>query len=330
MGLDQFKALMISKDDGEQSVNWETIGEADLMPGDVLVRVSHSTMNYKDGLAITGKAPVIRRWPMIPGIDLAGVVETSQDSEFSVGDKVLVNGWGLGETHFGGYAEYARVQGPWLIHLPREFTTSQAMAIGTAGYTAMLAILALESHGVTPQNGPVLVTGAAGGVGSIAIAILSRLGFEVTASTGRPEEDSYLKDLGAATVIDRAELSEPGKALAKERWAGAIDVAGSHTLANVLSQTKYGGTVATCGLAQGMDLPISVAPFILRGITLAGIDSVMAPRSKRIDAWTRMALDLDTGKLEAITTRYPIEQVTTLAPEILAGKVRGRIVFDVS
>lgn len=330
MGIDRFKALMVTKDNGGQSVNWETIGEADLMDGDVTVRVSHSTINYKDGLAIIGKAPVIRRWPMIPGIDFAGVVESSQNGDFVPGDMVLLNGWGLGETHYGGYSEYARVQGDWLIHSPKQFTPSQAMAIGTAGYTAMLAVLALESRRVTPESGPILVTGAAGGVGSIAIAILTKLGFDVVASTGRLEESSFLRELGAADVLDRTQLSSPGKPLGKEQWAGAIDVAGSHTLANVLGQMRYGGTVAACGLAQGMDLPITVAPFILRGVTLVGIDSVMAPRSKRIDAWMRLALDLKAEKLDAITATYPIDQVTTFAPEILAGKVRGRIVLDLS
>jgi acrylyl-CoA reductase (NADPH) len=326
--MDRFKALVLTKGGTGPQIDWSELTRADLMDGDVVVRVSHSTINYKDGLAITGKGPVVRRWPMIPGIDLAGTVETSSHAHFKPGDDVLVNGWGLGETHLGGYAQLARVKGDWLVKRPSRFTAAQAMAIGTAGYTAMLAVLALERHNVRPSSGPVLVTGAAGGVGSIAIAILAKLGFRVVASTGRSEEAAYLKELGAAEIIDRAELSGPGKPLAKERWAGAVDVVGSHTLANVLSSTSYGGCVAACGLAQGMDLQSSVAPFILRGITLAGIDSVMAPHAKRVEAWGRLAADLDPGKLDAMTTTRPLREVVNMAPQILAGKVRGRVVLE--
>ncbi len=327
--MDTFEAFVISKTDGGQNVAWQPFAKADLMEGDVLVRVSHSTINYKDGLAITGNAPVVRRWPMIPGIDFAGVVETSDSPEFKPGDEVVLNGWGLGETHLGGYAQYARVKAGWLVPLPKGFTCADAMAIGTAGYTAMLAVLALEAHEVTPDKGPVLVTGAAGGVGSVAVAVLAKLGYSVIAATGRPEEEAYLKSLGAAEILPRAELSGPAKPMARERWAGAVDVAGSNTLANALSQTRYGGAVAACGLAQGMDLNTSVAPFILRGVTLAGIDSVMAPKAKRLAAWSRLVQDLDLAKLHAMTTTRPVKDVIALAPEILAGKVRGRVVLEI-
>jgi acrylyl-CoA reductase (NADPH) len=296
----------------------------------VLVRVEYSTINYKDGLAITGKVPVVRHWPMIPGIDFAGTVERSDNPAFKPGDAVILNGWGVGETHYGGYAGYARVNADWLIKRPENISAARAMAIGTAGYTAMLAVMALEDHGVTPASGPVLVTGAAGGVGSVAVAILSKLGHTVIASTGRREEDGFLKELGAAEIIDRAGLSGSAKPLGRERWAGAIDVAGSHTLANAISMTRYGGTVAACGLAQGMDLPSSVAPFILRGVTLAGIDSVMCPKPRRIAAWQRLAQDLDLSKLDALTEMRPLADVVGLAPDILAGKVRGRVVLKVS
>jgi acrylyl-CoA reductase (NADPH) len=299
------------------------------MDGDVTVRVSHSTINYKDGLAITGKAPVVRRWPMIPGIDFVGEVTQSSHADFKAGDEVILNGWGVGETHLGGYAQLARVKGDWLVKKPEALKPSQTMAIGTAGYTAMLAVLALEKHDVTPGSGPVLVTGAAGGVGSVAIALLSKLGYQVIASTGRPEEETYLKSLGASEIINRSELSGTARPLAKERWAGAIDSVGSTTLANAISATRYGGCVAACGLAQGMDLPGSVAPFILRGVTLAGIDSVMAPLQKRIEAWARLASDLDRAKLDALTVTRPLEDVLALAPDILAGKVRGRVVLTV-
>lgn len=326
---DRFKALLITKGDAGQQVAWTELGLADLMPGDVTVKVSHSTINYKDGLAVTGKSPVVRRFPMIPGIDLAGTVTASENAEFKTGDHVVLNGWGVGETHMGGYAGMARLKGDWLIPKPDTLTPAETMAIGTAGYTAMLSVLALEAHGITPDRGPVLVTGAAGGVGSVAVSLLSKLGFKVIASTGRPAEADYLKSLGAHEILDRAELSGTPRALGKERWAAAIDSVGSATLANVISQTMYGGTVAACGLAQGMDLPASVAPFILRGVTLAGIDSVMAPKPKRIAAWTRLARDLDRNKLAALTTTHALADVQSLAPQILAGQVRGRVVLEV-
>lgn len=325
-----FKALLISKTDGGQHAEWTQMSENELMEGDVTVRVTHSALNYKDGLAVTGKAPVIRRWPMIPGIDLAGVVEKSDSSDFAEGDKVLVNGWGMGETHFGGYAERARVPAGFLVPVPDAFTCADTMAIGTAGYTAMLCVLALEEHHVTPDKGPVLVTGASGGVGSVAVALLAKLGYEIVASTGRPEEADYLKGLGASDIVDRNEFSGSPKPLAKERWAGAVDAVGSATLANVISQIRYGGCVAACGLAQGPDLPASVMPFILRGVTLQGCDSVMAPKERRLQAWSRLAADLDMDKLKAMTVSHPISDVIDLAPQILAGKVRGRVVFELS
>lgn len=325
-----FSGYLVSKSDAGQRVDWASLTDADLMPGDVTVAVSHSTINYKDGLALTGKAPVVRRWPMIPGIDFAGMVTSSDSPDFKAGDAVILNGWGCGETHLGGYAERARVKAEWLVPRPAGLTAAEAMAIGTAGYTAMLAVMALEQNGVTPDKGSVLVTGAAGGVGSVSIALLAKLGYSVVASTGRREEEAYLRSLGAADIIDRAELSEKPHPLGKERWAGAIDSVGSATLANVLSQTRYGGAVAACGLAQGMDLPASVAPFILRGVTLAGIDSVMCPKPRRIEAWRRLDRDLDRGKLAAMTVTRPLQDVLALAPEILAGKVRGRVVLEVS
>jgi acrylyl-CoA reductase (NADPH) len=325
-----FHAFLLTKDDsGAQQLSWTEVPDDDLMDGDVTVAVSHTTVNYKDGLALTGTSPVVRRWPMIPGIDFAGTVEASDHEGIAVGDAVVLNGWGAGETHLGGYAERARVPGGWLVPLPPTFTPAQAMAIGTAGYTAMLCVLALERHGVTPDAGPVLVTGASGGVGSVAVSLLSTLGHEVVASTGRLDEADYLRGLGAAAVVDRAELAEPGRALGKERWAGAVDSVGSHTLANVLAGTRYGGTVAACGLAQGMDLPGSVAPFILRGVTLAGIDSVMAPRPARLEAWERLARDLDVAKLDALTEIRPLADAPALAPEILAGRIRGRVALTV-
>jgi acrylyl-CoA reductase (NADPH) len=327
--MDRFKALIVTKGETGQQLAWGEMGEVDLMPGDVTVRVSHSTINYKDGLAVTGKSPVIRRFPMVPGIDFAGTVVTSASPEFKPGDAVILNGWGVGETHLGGYAQMARVKADWLVAKPAGFTPAQSMAIGTAGYTAMLCVMALEAHGVTPASGPVVVTGAAGGVGSVAIALLAKLGYQVVASTGRSEEAAYLKGLGAQSVIDRTELSGSPRALNKERFAGAVDSVGSTTLANVLSMISYGGCVAACGLAQGMDLPGSVAPFILRGVTLAGIDSVMAPKAKRVAAWARLAQDLDRSLLDAMTTTRPLADVISLAPEILAGKVRGRVVFEV-
>lgn len=327
--MQSFKGFLLTKADKGQSLAWTDLTEQDLMEGDVTVAVSHSTLNYKDGLALTGKAPVVRRWPMIPGIDLAGDVVASTDPEFKPGDAVVLNGWGLGETHMGAYAERARVKGDWLIRRPADISAAQAMAVGTAGYTAMLSILALEKHDVTPDKGPVLVTGAAGGVGSVAIAILSKLGFHVIASTGRAAQADYLRALGAKEIIDRAELAGPGRALGKERFAGVIDAVGSTTLANAISMTKYAGCIAACGLAQGMDLPGSVAPFILRGVTLAGIDSVMAPKSRRVEAWNRLARDLDRGLLDALSVTRPIADAPALAPEILAGQVRGRVVFEI-
>lgn len=327
--MSSFKGLLLTKGEAGPTTAWTDLTDADLMDGDVTVRVSHSTINYKDGLAITGKAPVVRRWPMIPGIDFAGDVISSNNPAFKVGDGVILNGWGVGETHLGGYAQRARVKADWLVRRPAAFTPAQAMAIGTAGYTAMLCVLALERNGITPDRGPILVTGAAGGVGSVAIALLAKLGFTVIASTGRTSEADYLKELGASEIIDRAELSGPARPLGKERWAGAVDAVGSHTLANVISMMKYDGCVAACGLAQGLDLPSSVAPFILRSVTLAGVDSVMAPTARRMEAWTRLARDLDIAKLDALTVTRPISDAVALAPEILAGKVRGRVVLEI-
>jgi acrylyl-CoA reductase (NADPH) len=307
-----------------------TFAESDLMDGDVTVDVSHSTLNYKDGLAITGASPVVRKFPLIAGIDFAGRVRTSSDARFKPGDEVVCNGWGMGETHHGGYAPVARVKADWLVPLPASLTAETAMAIGTAGYTSMLAVMALEAHGLTPARGPVLVTGAAGGVGSVAVALLARLGYRVIASTGRREEEAYLRALGAAEVLDRAELAGDVRPLAKERWAGGIDSVGSKTLANVLASTSYGGTVAACGLAQGMDLPGSVAPFILRGVTLSGIDSVMCPRPQRLAAWGRLARDLDPALLATTVSRAGLADLPALAPRILKGQVRGRVVVDVN
>lgn len=327
--MSTFEALLVSKSEDGQSADWTSLTENDLMEGDVTVRVTHSTINYKDGLAITGKGPVVRRWPMIPGIDLAGEVVRSNHPDYKSGDRVLANGWGLGEVHYGGYAQMARLKGDWLLPIPEGLGAADSMAIGTAGYTAMLCVMALEAHNVTPASGPILVTGGAGGVGSVAIAILSKLGYSVTASTGRAETADYLKSLGASEIIAREELSGTPRPLAKERWAGAVDVAGSATLANALAQTRYGGTVTACGLAQGMDLPASVAPFILRGVTLAGIDSVMAPKPKRAEAWSRLTRDLDLARLNDMTETRPIHDVVALAPEILAGRIKGRIVLTV-
>lgn len=326
--MTKFKAIRIVKEPA-YAASYSEFDETELMDGDVTVRVSHSTVNYKDGLAITGKSPVVRRFPMIPGVDFAGVVENSSNPDFKPGDAVVLNGWGLGETHLGAYAQKARVKGEWLAPLPKKFTAAQAMAIGTAGYTAQLAVLALERHGLAPERGPVLVTGAAGGVGSVAVTLLAKLGWHVIASTGRPEEADFLKNLGAAEVIDRAELSAPGRPLGKERWAAAVDSVGAHTLANVLAQTKYEGAVAACGLAQGMDLPTTVAPFILRGVALLGVDSVMQPRDKRLIAWDRLARDLDVEKLAALSTTIGYDQVIETAGKILEGKVRGRIVVEI-
>lgn len=327
--MQRFNALLAAKTDQGPSYTWQELGRDDLMEGDVLVRITHTTINYKDGLALTGKAPIIRKWPLIPGIDFAGEVVQSSNPDFKPGDGVVLNGWGVGETHHGGYAQMARVKGDWLVKRPAGITAAQSMAIGTAGYTAMLCVLALEAHGVTPDSGPVLVTGAAGGVGSVAVAVLAKLGHHVIASTGRPEEKAFLEGLGAKDIIARDELSGTARPLGKERWAGVVDVAGSNTLANAISMTMYGGCVTACGLAQGMDLPTSVAPFILRGVTLAGIDSVMAPKAKRITAWNRLADDLDKDKLAGLTVTKPLSEVQALAPQIIAGKVRGRVVLEV-
>ena len=324
-----FKALRIDKADKGTTASITQFDEAELMDGDVTVKVEWSTLNYKDGLALTGKAPVVRRFPMIAGIDFAGTVEQSSNPAWKAGDKVVCNGWGMGETHLGAYAEKARVKSEWLVKLPDGLSTRDAMAIGTAGYTAMLSVLALEGHGLTPKSGPVVVTGAAGGVGSVAISVLSKLGYHVIASTGRASEAEYLKHLGAAEIIDRAELSGAAKPLAKERWAGGVDSVGSTTLANLLSMTKYGGAIAACGLAAGMDLPSSVAPFILRGVCLLGIDSVMAPIEKRKAAWARLATDLDKSKLAEITSEIPLDAVIAEGEKILAGQVRGRIVVKI-
>ena len=327
---DTFRALLVEKTDTGQAVRFADWTDADLMAGDVTVAVSHSTVNYKDGLAVTGKAPIIRTFPLVPGIDFAGTVTASDHSNWKPGDQVILNGWGVGETHHGGFAGRARVKGDWLVRLPQGMSQAQAMAIGTAGYTAMLCVLALEDQGVKPGDGEVLVTGAAGGVGSIAIAVLSKLGYTVVASTGRPEEEAYLKGLGATRIVDRNEFSGPVKALAKMRWAGAVDAVGSTTLANVLSQINYGGAVAACGLAQGADLPASVMPFILRSVKLIGCDSVTCPMPRRVQAWARLATDLDRNKLAAMTHHIRLADVPTAAEEILAGKVRGRLVVDLA
>ena len=324
-----FKAIRVDKADKGTTVALTQFDEADLMDGDVTLGVEWSTLNYKDGLAVTGKAPVVRRFPMIAGIDLAGTVEQSSHPQWKPGDKVICTGWGMGETHLGAYAEKARVKGDWLVRLPEGMSARDAMAIGTAGFTAMLAVLALEKHGLVPKDGPIVVTGAAGGVGSVATAVLSKLGYRVIASTGRMSEAAYLKNLGAAEVIDRSELSGPAKPLAKERWAGGIDSVGSTTLANILSMTKYAGAIAACGLAAGMDLPSSVAPFILRGVCLLGIDSVMCPIELRKVAWSRLASDLDPGKLVEITHEIGLGEVVAAGAKILAGQVRGRIVVKI-
>ena len=328
--MSSFKALVLERDGGRPSAVLKDMTESDLMDGDVTVRVTHSTVNYKDGLAITSKAPVVRRFPMIPGIDFAGVVEASSHPDHKPGDHVVLNGWGVGETHFGGHAECARVNGDWLVPLPDGLRPDEAMAIGTAGYTAMLCVIALETHGLTPSMGPAVVTGAAGGVGSVAIALLAKLGWHVIASTGRRREADYLRGLGAAEIMDRAELSGPARPLAKERWIAGVDTVGSHTLANLLSMTRYGGAISACGLAQGMDLPASVAPFILRGVSLLGIDSVMCPRPRRLAAWQRLARDLDRDKLSAMTTTIALAAVPETAEAIIEGKVRGRVVVTVS
>ena len=327
--MSTFRAIVIEKSDGGQTVALTDFDESKLMEGDVTVAVEWSTVNYKDGLALTGKAPVVRRWPMIAGVDLAGMVENSSHPDWKPGDKVILNGWGLGETHFGAYAQKARVKGDWLVRLPATMSTRDAMAIGTAGYTAMLAVMALERYGLKPESGPLVVTGAAGGVGSVAVAILAKLGFQVTASTGRPEEADYLKRLGAVEVIERKELTGPVRPLAKERWAGGIDSVGSATLANVLSMIRYRGAVAACGLAGGMDLPTSVAPFILRGVALLGIDSVYRPRADREEAWKRLEFDLDRAKLSEMTTEIGLADVIEAGRQIVEGRVRGRITVKI-
>ncbi|MBZ9695274.1 MULTISPECIES: MDR family oxidoreductase [unclassified Mesorhizobium] len=324
-----FKAILVSRDaEKKQSVAVTDLTDADLMEGDVTIAVEATTVNYKDGLAISGKAPVIRRWPLVPGIDLAGTVISSSNPDWRKGDKVILNGWGVGETHFGAYAGRARVKGDWLVPLPEGMSAHDAMAVGTAGYTAMLCVMALERHGILPERGPVVVTGAAGGVGSVAVSILSSLGYHVIASTGRNAESPYLINLGAAEVISRDELNQPAKPLAKERWAGGIDSVGSHTLANVLSMTSYGGAVAACGLAGGMDFPSSVAPFILRGVSLLGIDSVMAPKAVRLEAWRRIGSDLDVDKLASLSTTIGFDGIIGAAHDIVDGKIRGRVVVD--
>ena len=325
-----FKGIRIEKDDTGYRAALAELAETDLPEGEVEVRVAYSTINYKDALAITGKGAVVRKFPMVPGIDFVGTVETSSHVGFVAGDTVLLNGWGVGEAHWGGLAQKARVKGDWLLPLPPEFTPRQAMAIGTAGYTAMLCVLALERHGVTPAKGEILVTGAAGGVGSVAIAILAKLGYKVVAASGRAAESAYLKSLGAAEVIDRALLATPGKPLGKERWAGAVDVVGGVTLANICATTKYRGAVAACGLAGGMDLPSTVAPFILRAVTLVGVDSVMCPYAERLLAWQRLGVDFDVARLAAISNEIGLGEVIATASKLLAGEVRGRVVVDVN
>jgi acrylyl-CoA reductase (NADPH) len=324
-----FKAIVVEKSEGGQKVGLADFDEANLMDGDVTVHVEWSTVNYKDGLALTGKAPVVRRFPMIPGIDFAGTVESSSHPQWKPGDRVILNGWGVGETHLGGYAEKARVKGDWLVPLPARNSARGAMAIGTAGYTAMLAVMALERHGVTPRQGAVIVTGAAGGVGSVAVSLLAKLGFAVIASTGRPAEADYLKSLGAQEIIERKELAGASRPLGPERWAGGIDTVGSTTLASVLSMTRYGGAIAACGLAGGMDLPTTVAPFILRGVSLIGIDSVMCPLERRREAWKRLASDIDAGKLAAMTSEIDLAGVMEAGRRIVEGGVRGRIVVKI-
>jgi acrylyl-CoA reductase (NADPH) len=326
---DRFKAILVSRDEQKrQSVEIVDLAESDLMEGDVTVAVEATTVNYKDGLAITGMAPVIRRWPLVPGIDFAGTVVRSEHPDWKQGDRVVLNGWGVGETHFGAYAGRARVKGDWLVALPQGMSPQQAMAIGTAGLTAMLCVMALERHAITPARGPVLVTGAAGGVGSVAIAVLAKLGHHVVASTGRMAEEAYLKRLGAAEVIGREELQVPVKPLARERWAGGIDAVGSTTLANALSMTAYGGAIAACGLAGGMDLPASVAPFILRGVSLLGVDSVMAPKALRLEAWKRLDADLDKDLLAALSRTIRFEDIVPAARDIVEGRIRGRVVVE--
>jgi acrylyl-CoA reductase (NADPH) len=325
-----FNAIVINKDEAGYRSELKQVGEDQLPEGDVIVRVQYSGLNYKDGLAITGKGPVVRKFPMVPGIDLVGTVEQSENARFQVGDSVILNGWGVGETHWGGLAQMARLKADWLIPLPSGMAARDAAAIGTAGYTAMLCVMALQKHGVKPSDGEIVVTGAAGGVGSVAVAVLAKLGYQVVAVTGRASEADYLKQLGASAIMDRAELSAPGKPLAKERWAGAVDVVGSHTLANVCASMRYRGVVTTCGLAGGMDFPATVAPFILRGVTLVGIDSVMCPREDRLAAWQRLSTDLALDKLHAMVQEIDLAQAIDVAAQLLQGQVRGRVVVDVN
>ena len=325
-----FKAVVIEKDEAGYRANVKDVDESELPEGDVTVRVSHSTLNYKDGLAITGRGPVVRKFPMVPGIDLVGTVEETSHPLYRVGDVVLLNGWGVGEGHWGGLAQKARLKGDWLVPFPAQFSPQQAMAIGTAGYTAMLCVLALERHGVTPDKGEILVTGAAGGVGSVAVCLLAKLGYTVVGVSGRPAESDYIKSLGASEVLERSAFASAGKPLGRERWAGAVDVVGSHTLANVCAATKYRGVVAACGLAGGMDFPATVAPFILRGVTLVGIDSVMCPRPERLVAWQRLGTDLDTSKLNLIANEIGLADAIPTATRLLDGQVRGRVIVDVN
>ncbi len=327
--MSTFRAVVIDKTEAGQTCGFRELTDSDLMDGDVTVRVTHSTVNYKDGLAITGKAPIARRFPLVPGIDLAGIVESSESPEFKPGDAVILNGFGVGEGHFGGYAGRARLKSEWLVRKPEGFTAAQCMAVGTAGFTAVLCVQALERFGLTPDRGPVVVTGAAGGVGSVAVALLAKAGWHVVASTGRPQEAEYLKGIGAAEIVDRAEFTGQVRPLAKERFAAGVDSVGSTTLANILSMTKYHGAVAACGLAGGMDLPATVAPFILRGVALLGIDSVMSPRAERIAAWDRLAKDLDKDQLAAMTTTIPFDAVIEAGRDIVQGKVRGRLVVEI-
>ncbi len=328
--IDTFRAYQITKDEKGQKVALTTLKESELMAGDVTVKVEYSAVNYKDGLAMTARAPVVRHFPLTPGIDFAGTVISSENNAFVEGDKVLLNGFGVGEVHSGGFSEIARVDGNWLVPLPEGISTRQAMAVGTAGYTAMLCVLALENHGVTPESGDILVTGAAGGVGSVAVSILSKLGYSVVAATGRSSEHDFLISLGASRIIERQPFSDKAKLLARELWAGAIDVAGGNMLANVISQIKYGGAVAACGLAESMELPTSVAPFILRGIALYGIDSVMAPIAKRKHAWQRIVDDLDFNKLATLSSEISLEEVPAAAEAILSGAIRGRTLVKIS
>lgn len=327
--MNDFRALLLTKDDGGQSANWVQLNADDLMEGDVVIRVTHTTINYKDGLAVTGKAPIARRYPLVPGIDLAGRVEQSEHADFSPGDEVVITGREIGESHYGGYAQYARVSGDWIVPKPDNMTLAQCMAVGTAGFTAMLSVMTLEEQRVTPDKGPILVTGAAGGVGSVSVALLSKLGYEVHASTGRLEESDYLRGLGAREIVDRDSLNERGKPLGPEIWAGAIDSVGSHTLANVIAQTKFDGAVAACGLAQGADLKMTVMPFILRNVTLAGVNSGPIPMSRRLEAWRRLGEDLDLQKLDAMTQTRKLDDIFELADTITNGQIRGRMVLEV-